>query len=62
VRRSTRPGYGFILVAPDTSPRGPGVPGDPDGAWDFGFGAGFYVNASEAAVVTPLPHARLRGA
>jgi S-formylglutathione hydrolase len=36
---------GLIFVAPDTSPRGPGVPGDPDGAWDFGLGAGFYVDA-----------------
>ena len=32
---------GLVLVAPDTSPRGSGVPGDPDGAWDFGLGAGF---------------------
>lgn len=39
---------GIIIVAPDTSPRGPEVPGDPDGAWDFGLGAGFYVNATEA--------------
>jgi S-formylglutathione hydrolase len=39
---------GIIIVAPDTSPRGPGVPGDPDGAWDFGLGAGFYLNATEA--------------
>ena len=39
---------GLILVAPDTSPRGPYVPGDPDGAWDFGHGAGFYVNATQA--------------
>ena len=38
---------GLVLVAPDTSPRGEGVPGDPDGAWDFGLGAGFYLNASE---------------
>ncbi|MEZ5610563.1 MAG: S-formylglutathione hydrolase [Rhodocyclaceae bacterium] len=36
------------MVAPDTSPRGAEVPGDPDGAWDFGHGAGFYLNASEA--------------
>ena len=35
----------MILVAPDTSPRGEGVPDDPDGAYDFGLGAGFYVNA-----------------
>jgi S-formylglutathione hydrolase len=38
---------GLALIAPDTSPRGPEVPGDPDGAWDFGHGAGFYLNASE---------------
>ncbi|MGY0779057.1 S-formylglutathione hydrolase [Azospirillum argentinense] len=37
---------GIAIVAPDTSPRGPDVPGDPDGAWDFGLGAGFYVNAT----------------
>ncbi len=39
---------GLALVAPDTSPRGPQVPTDPDGAWDFGHGAGFYLDASEA--------------
>ena len=38
---------GIAIVAPDTSPRGTGVPGDPDGAWDFGLGAGFYLNATE---------------
>lgn len=37
---------GLAIVAPDTSPRGEGVPDDPDGAWDFGLGAGFYVNAT----------------
>lgn len=37
---------GLILVAPDTSPRGEQVPDDPQGSWDFGHGAGFYVNAS----------------
>lgn len=36
---------GLILVAPDTSPRGPHVPDDP--AYDLGQGAGFYLNASE---------------
>lgn len=36
---------GLIFVAPDTSPRGESVPDDPDGAYDFGLGAGFYVNA-----------------
>jgi len=38
---------GLMLVAPDTSPRGEGVPDDPDGAYDFGLGAGMYVNATE---------------
>lgn len=37
----------IILVAPDTSPRGDGVPDDPEGAWDFGLGAGFYVDATQ---------------
>ena len=36
---------GIIFVAPDTSPRGEGVPDDSEGAWDFGLGAGFYVDA-----------------
>ncbi|WP_088185328.1 S-formylglutathione hydrolase [Sphingobium sp. Z007] len=39
---------GLIFVAPDTSPRGEGVPDDPDGAYDFGLGAGFYVDAKQA--------------
>ncbi|WP_226504967.1 S-formylglutathione hydrolase [Pseudomonas sp. MWU16-30317] len=38
---------GLIIVAPDTSPRGPDVADDPDGAWDFGLGAGFYLNATQ---------------
>jgi S-formylglutathione hydrolase len=38
---------GLMLVAPDTSPRGDGVPDDAQGAYDFGLGAGFYVNATE---------------
>jgi S-formylglutathione hydrolase len=38
---------GLIFVAPDTSPRGEGVPGDAAGAYDFGLGAGFYVDATE---------------
>jgi S-formylglutathione hydrolase len=38
---------GLIFVAPDTSPRGEAVPGDPAGAFDFGLGAGFYVDASQ---------------
>ncbi|MGF1680528.1 S-formylglutathione hydrolase [Photobacterium makurazakiensis] len=39
---------GIAIVAPDTSPRGEGVADDPEGAYDFGLGAGFYVNATEA--------------
>src|SRR3954469_22282844 len=37
---------GLIFVAPDTSPRGPDVPGDANDAYDFGLGAGFYVDAT----------------
>ena len=37
---------GIVFVAPDTSPRGNGVADDADGAYDFGLGAGFYVNAT----------------
>ncbi|ACG78435.1 esterase [Phenylobacterium zucineum HLK1] len=54
---------GLILVAPDTSPRGEGVPDDP--AYDFGQGAGFYVDATrepwaanfrmESYIVSELP-------
>ena len=39
---------GLIFVAPDTSPRGDGVPDDPAAAYDFGLGAGFYVDATQA--------------
>ena len=39
--------HGLMLVSPDTSPRGAGLPGEAD-AWDFGVGAGFYVDATEA--------------
>ncbi len=39
---------GLMLVAPDTSPRGEDVPRDPDGAYDLGLGAGFYVDATQA--------------
>jgi len=38
---------GLIFVAPDTSPRGEGVADDPAGAYDFGLGAGFYVDATQ---------------
>ena len=40
--------HGLIFVAPDTSPRGDGVPDDPEAAYDFGLGAGFYLDATEA--------------
>ena len=40
-------GTGIIFVAPDSSPRGEGVPDGSAGAWDFGLGAGFYVDATE---------------
>lgn len=39
---------GLALVMPDTSPRGEGVPDDPQGAYDMGLGAGFYVDATQA--------------
>lgn len=39
--------HGVAIVAPDTSPRGEGVPDDPEGAYDFGLGAGFYVDATQ---------------
>jgi S-formylglutathione hydrolase FrmB len=38
---------GLLLVAPDTSPRGDGGPRDPTGSYDFGLGAGFYVDATQ---------------
>lgn len=39
---------GLMLVSPDTSPRGEDVPDDPDGEYDFGLAAGFYLNATQA--------------
>ncbi len=42
--------HGIIFVAPDTSPRGEGVPDDD--AYDFGQGAGFYVDATQAPWAT----------
>ena len=39
--------HGLVFVAPDTSPRGSDVPTAPDGQWDFGLGAGFYVDATQ---------------
>jgi len=38
---------GLMLVSPDTSPRGEGVPDDPEGQYDMGLAAGFYLNATE---------------
>jgi S-formylglutathione hydrolase len=38
---------GLMLVSPDTSPRGEGVHDDPDDDYDFGLGAGFYLNATQ---------------
>jgi S-formylglutathione hydrolase len=37
--------HGIALIAPDTSPRGLGVEGEEE-SWDFGVGAGFYLNAT----------------
>ena len=42
---------GIALVAPDTSPRGANVPGEAD-SWDFGVGAGFYLDATQAPWAT----------
>lgn len=42
---------GLALIAPDTSPRGSGVAGESD-AWDFGVGAGFYLDATQAPWAT----------
>lgn len=39
--------HGLMLVTPDTSPRSTAVEGA-DAAWDFGTGAGFYLDATEA--------------
>jgi len=39
--------HGLMLVAPDTSPREPRLPGD-DASWDFGLAAGFYLDATQA--------------
>ena len=39
--------WGLALIAPDTSPRGACAPGETD-SWDFGVGAGFYLDASQA--------------
>lgn len=39
--------FGIAIVCPDTSPRGDDVPDDENGDYDFGLGAGFYLNATE---------------
>ena len=39
---------GLAIVMGDTSPRGEDVPDDPEQAYDFGLGAGFYLNATQA--------------
>lgn len=39
--------HGLAIVTPDTSPRGANVPGESD-YWDFGVGAGFYIDATQA--------------
>jgi S-formylglutathione hydrolase len=43
--------HGMALIAPDTSPRGANVPGETD-SWDFGTGAGFYLDATEVPWAT----------
>jgi S-formylglutathione hydrolase len=58
---------GLVFVAPDTSPRGEGIPDDPAGAYDFGLGAGFYIDATkepfarnyrmESYIIRELPEA-----
>ena len=40
--------HGIAIVCPDTSPRGENVPDDDKGEYDFGLGAGFYVDATQA--------------
>ncbi|WP_029006553.1 S-formylglutathione hydrolase [Azorhizobium doebereinerae] len=45
--RAAAAAHGVIIVCPDTSPRGEGVPDEPDN-WQFGSGAGFYVDATQA--------------
>ena len=39
--------HGIAIVCPDTSPRGDGVPDDENASYDFGLGAGFYVDATQ---------------
>ena len=44
--------HGIAIVCPDTSPRGEGVADDPEGAYDMGLAAGFYINATQQPWVT----------
>jgi len=45
--RAAAAAHGVMIVCPDTSPRGPDVPDEPDN-WQFGSGAGFYLDATQA--------------
>jgi len=49
--RAAAAAHGVIIVAPDTSPRGGEVPDEPDN-WQFGSGAGFYLDATQAPYAT----------
>lgn len=44
--------FQIAFVATDTSPRGAGVEGESDSGWDFGVGAGFYLDATESKWAT----------
>jgi S-formylglutathione hydrolase len=49
--RAAAAALGLMIVCPDTSPRGPDVPDEPNN-WQFGSGAGFYVDATQAPYAT----------
>ncbi|WP_371348199.1 S-formylglutathione hydrolase [Ancylobacter sp. IITR112] len=49
--RAAASAHGVIIVAPDTSPRGADVPDEPDN-WQFGSGAGFYLDATQTPYAT----------
>ncbi|TCK29919.1 S-formylglutathione hydrolase [Ancylobacter aquaticus] len=49
--RAAAAAHGVIIVAPDTSPRGAEVPDEPEN-WQFGSGAGFYLDATQAPYAT----------
>lgn len=49
--RAAAAAHGVIIVAPDTSPRGGEVPDEPEN-WQFGSGAGFYLDATQAPYAT----------